>query len=82
MHICLATVTLYLCRYICVPRQAVSELLCNKDTQKIAGKCFILGSAVKDICSCKIVWDIHLEGITQTVQKKNKYTVEVLLEKI
>lgn len=33
MHICLATVMLYLCGYICVPRQVFSELFCNKDRE-------------------------------------------------
>ena len=30
----------------------------------------------------RLSWDIHPEGMTQTVQKKNKYTVEVLLTKM
>lgn len=55
MYICLATVTLYLCGYICVPRQVFSDLFCNKDAQTIAGKCFVLCGTVKDVCSCKIV---------------------------
>lgn len=55
MYICLAAVTLCLCGYICVPRQVFSDLFCNKDAQRIAGKCFVLCGTVKDVCSCKIV---------------------------
>lgn len=85
MRICLTTVTLHLCRYICVPRQVFSELLCNKDTQRIAGKCFIWGSTLKDICSCKSVLGHPSREDDSEVQKKKKkkeYTVELLLAKI
>jgi len=27
----------------------------------------------------RLSWDVHLEGMTQAVQKKNKYTAEVPL---
>lgn len=78
---CLTTVTLYLCGYISVPRQAFSELFCNKDTERIVVKCFILCSTAKDVCSHKIVLG-HPSREDDYVQKKNKYAVEVLLIKM
>lgn len=81
MNICLSTVTLHLCRYICVPRQVFSELLCNKDTQRIAGKCFIWGSTLKDICSHKSVLG-HPSREDDSDSTKRKKNTEVLLAKI